>query len=49
LIQTLSTGTSYVDNSVTGGTTYYYAVAAVNRNGTGAFSNESSAAPRKGK
>ncbi|MDQ1696725.1 MAG: hypothetical protein QOJ03_2078 [Frankiaceae bacterium] len=49
LIQTLSNGTSYIDNSVTGGTTYYYAVAAVNRNGTGAFSNEVSAVPRKGK
>ncbi|MDQ1706100.1 MAG: hypothetical protein QOF18_2466 [Frankiaceae bacterium] len=49
LIQTISTGTSYVDNSVTGGTTYYYVVAADNRNGRGAFSNEASVVPRKGK
>jgi len=46
-IQTISTGTSYVDNTVTGGTTYYYEVAAINRNGTGALSPEVSAIPKK--
>ena len=46
-IQTIATGTSYVDNTVTGGTTYYYEVAAINRNGTGAPSSEASATPKK--
>src|SRR4051812_6464479 len=46
-IQTISSGTSYVDNTVTGGTTYYYKVAAINRNGTGALSPEVSAVPKK--
>ena len=49
LIQTISSGTSYVDNTVTGGTTYFYEVAAINRNGTGALSREASATPKKGK
>ncbi|HMC67526.1 MAG TPA: fibronectin type III domain-containing protein, partial [Mycobacteriales bacterium] len=48
-IQTISSGTSYVDNTVTGGTTYYYEVAALNRNGTGALSPEVSVAPKKGR
>lgn len=47
LIQTISSGTSYVDNTVTGGSTYYYEVAAVNRNGTGALSAEASATPKR--
>ena len=47
LIQTISSGTSYVDNTVTGGTTYYYKVAAINRNGTGVLSREVSATPKK--
>ena len=46
-IQTISTGTSYVDNTVVGGTTYFYEVAAQNRNGTGAPSREVSATPKK--
>ena len=46
-VQTISSGTSYVDNTVTGGTTYYYEVAALNRNGTGALSREVSVAPKK--
>jgi fibronectin type 3 domain-containing protein len=46
--QTLGNGTSYVDNTVTAGTTYYYRVAAVNANGAGTQSNEAAAAPRKG-
>ena len=49
LIQTISTGTSYVDASVTGGTRYYYEVTAVNRNGAGPPSNEATVTPRKGK
>ena len=48
-LQTISTGTSYVDNTVTGGTTYYYEVAAINRNGPGAPSREVSVAPKKGR
>jgi hypothetical protein len=48
LVQTLSTGTTYVDPGRTGGTTYYYKVAAVTVAGTGAFSNEASATPKKG-
>lgn len=47
LVQTISNGTSYVDNTVTGGTTYYYEVAAINRNGTGTPSREVSVTPRK--
>jgi fibronectin type 3 domain-containing protein len=49
LVQTLSTGTSYVDTDVTGGTMYFYEVAAINRNGTGARSPEASATPKKGR
>jgi hypothetical protein len=49
LVQTISSGTSYVDSSVVGGTTYYYVVAAANRNGSGVRSNESNAVPKKGK
>ena len=47
VVQTLGSGTSYVDTTVTGGTTYYYAVVANNRNGVGARSNEVAATPRK--
>lgn len=46
LLQTVSAGTSYVDTGVNGGTTYYYEVAAVNRDGTGARSAEVAAKPR---
>ena len=48
-LQTLSSGTSYVDNTVTGGATYYYEVATINRNGTGAPSREASVTPKKGR
>jgi len=44
LASTLST-TSYVDNVVTNGTTYYYKVTATNPGGTSGFSNEASAKP----
>jgi hypothetical protein len=47
LVQTISSGTSYVDGDVSPRTTYFYEVAAVNRNGTGARSNETSASPRR--
>lgn len=46
LIQTISSGTSYVDNTVSGGTTYYYRVTANNANGSGALSNEVAMTPR---
>jgi fibronectin type 3 domain-containing protein len=46
LVQTISTGTSYID-AVTGGVTYYYRVAAVTAAGSGALSNEASATPKK--
>jgi fibronectin type 3 domain-containing protein len=49
IIQTLSSGTSYVDTTVTGATTYFYEVAAINANGTGAPSREVSVTPKKGK
>jgi fibronectin type 3 domain-containing protein len=49
LVQTISSGISYVDNTVTGGTTYYYEVGAINRNGTGALSREANATPKKGR
>jgi len=38
---------SYIDSGLTGGTTYFYEVAAINRNGTGALSREASATPKK--
>lgn len=38
-------GNTYVDTNVTNGTTYYYVVTAVNANGDGSNSNESSATP----
>jgi len=46
-LQTLpASTTSYQDSAVTPGTTYYYTVAAVNADGTGASSNEVSALPQ---
>jgi titin len=45
LNQTLGTGTTYTDTSVTNGTTYFYAVSAVNAIGEGARSTERSATP----
>jgi fibronectin type 3 domain-containing protein len=42
------TGTSYTDNPLTNGTTYYYTVAAVNAVGTGPQSTEANAAPKAG-
>jgi len=48
LIQTISTGTSYVDAAVTGGTKYWYRVAAYTSAGDGALSNEVSATPKRG-
>ena len=39
------TGTNYLDSQVTNGTTYYYVVASVNTNGTGANSAPVSATP----
>ena len=39
------TGTSYTDTTVTGGTTYYYVVSAVNPQGESPNSNQASAAP----
>jgi len=39
------TSTSWVDNGVANGTTYFYKVAAVNANGTSAQSTEASASP----
>ena len=47
LIQTIAIGTSYVDNTVTGGTTYWYRVAAYTAAGDGAPSNEVSATPKR--
>ena len=38
-------GTSYVDTTVTNGTTYYYKVTGVNQSGEGALSNEVNATP----
>jgi len=40
------TGTSYTDNPLTNGTTYYYTVAAVNAIGTGPQSAEANATPK---
>jgi hypothetical protein len=45
LLQTVGNVTSYDDNTVTGVTTYFYRVAAVNGVGEGAQSNEVSATP----
>ena len=42
------TGTSYTDNPLTNGTTYYYTVAAVNAVGTGPQSTEANATPKAG-
>jgi fibronectin type 3 domain-containing protein len=47
LVQSIASGTSYVDNTVTGGTTYWYRVAAFTAAGDGAQSNEVSATPKK--
>jgi fibronectin type 3 domain-containing protein len=46
LVQTISTGTSYID-SVPGGVTYYYRVAAVTAAGAGTLSKEVSVSPRR--
>ena len=45
LVQTGVSTTSYSDTNVTGGTTYYYKVTAVNSGGEGPLSNEASATP----
>ncbi|MFN2641141.1 MAG: fibronectin type III domain-containing protein [Actinomycetota bacterium] len=45
LLATLGNVTSYTDNAVTNGTTYYYQVSAVNSVGEGARSNEVSLRP----
>jgi fibronectin type 3 domain-containing protein len=47
LVQTIASGTSYIDGGLTGGTTYWYRVAAFTSAGTGAQSNEVSATPKK--
>jgi hypothetical protein len=47
LVQTLSNGASYVDTDVKAKSAYFYRVAAINRNGTGAQSNEATATPKK--
>jgi hypothetical protein len=47
-IATGITSTSYVDSTVTNGTTYYYKVAAVDGSGTSGSSNEVSAEPVSG-
>ncbi|WP_157265103.1 hypothetical protein [Paenibacillus oryzisoli] len=44
-IATGLTGTTYVDNAVTNGTTYYYVVTALNAGSESANSNEASATP----
>ena len=46
VVQTISSGTSYVDTAVTRGTRYFYKVAAVTAAGSGALSNEVTAAPK---
>ena len=45
LYQSLGTGTTYTDTAVTNGTTYFYAVSAVNAIGEGSRSAERSATP----
>jgi fibronectin type 3 domain-containing protein len=47
LVQTISSGTVYVDPGLLARTTYYYKVAAVNAAGTGALSNEAVATTRR--
>jgi fibronectin type 3 domain-containing protein len=46
LVQTISTGTSYIDGGLTRGTKYWYRVAAFTAAGDGAPSNEVSATPK---
>lgn len=45
LIATLGNSTTYVDTNVTGGTTYYYRVTAINALGESAYSNEANTTP----
>jgi len=45
IIATIGNVLTYTDTSVTGGTMYYYTVAAINSQGTGAQSNEAVATP----
>ena len=47
LVQTISTGTTYVDAGLVGGTTYYYRVAAVTTGGTGALSDSVASKPKR--
>jgi len=49
LVQTITSGTSYVDGGLSGGTTYFYKVLASNSAGDGAASNETSATPKGAK
>lgn len=49
LLQSISTGTTYTDGSLSGGTKYFYVVRARNANGAGAASNEASATPKGAK
>jgi subtilase family serine protease len=44
-IKTGIASTTYIDNTVTNGVTYYYKVSASNNEGTSGFSNEASATP----
>ncbi len=48
-VQTLSSGTTYIDGGLVGGATYFYKVVANNTNGAGAASNEAKATVRNGK
>lgn len=48
IIATNVSGTSYVDATVTNGTTYYYVVTAVTADGESGNSNEASATPKAG-
>ncbi len=47
LIQTISSGTTYVDSTTAGGTPYWYQVVAITSAGDGARSNEVTATPKK--